>query len=180
MNRALLAIAMLLTAATAQAGIPLINATCPGNLEVHADQGGPIQGGPIYINGKETRLKKFNDNYFEAKGEGVTLSLSINPDGTPSLSYTGKHGANGICSETKAGTATSAAPTARAEAACLAAVAKSTNVEQDQLQVVEVLTAEAGVGVTIAVPGADAPWSCLSSPEGKVQGASYSGSEGAL
>lgn len=175
MNRTLSAITLLLMAGAAQAGIPLLNATCPGNLQVHADE-----GGPVYINGKETQLKKFNDNYFEAKGEGVTLSLSINPDGSPSLSYTGKHGANGMCSETQAGAAAGTSPTAKAEAACLAAVAKSTHVEQAKLKVTDVLTAEAGVGVTIEVPGADAPWSCLSSPQGKVQGASYTGSEGAL
>lgn len=84
----------LLVSATglANAGIPLVNATCPGNIEVHADE-----GGPIYINGKEGKLKKFNDNYFEAKGSGVTISLSINPDGSASVSYTGKNKANGIC-----------------------------------------------------------------------------------
>ncbi|MDD0994211.1 hypothetical protein M5G11_27190 [Pseudomonas sp. TNT2022 ID681] len=74
------------------AGIPLLNATCPGKIEVHADE-----GGPIYINGKEGKLKKFNDNYFEAKGASVTISLSINPDGSPSVSYTGKNRANGVC-----------------------------------------------------------------------------------
>lgn len=80
-------------ATPAHASIPLLNATCPGNIDVHADQ-----GGPVYINGKEGALKKFNDNYFEIKGAGVTISLSINPDGSPSVSYTGKGGANGICS----------------------------------------------------------------------------------
>lgn len=76
----------------AYAGIPLLNATCPGNIVVHADQ-----GGPIYINGKEGKLKKFNDNYFEAKGGGVTISLSINPDCSADVSYTGKNRANGVC-----------------------------------------------------------------------------------
>ena len=60
---------------------------------VHADQ-----GGPIYINGKEGKLKKVNNNYYEARGGGVTISLAINPDGSPSVSYTGKNRANGICS----------------------------------------------------------------------------------
>jgi hypothetical protein len=83
---------LLAASGLAQAGIPLVNATCPGNIEVHADK-----GGPIYINGKEGKLKKFNENYFEAKGSGVTISLSINPDGSPSVSYTGKNRANGIC-----------------------------------------------------------------------------------
>ncbi|OWQ33397.1 hypothetical protein [Pseudomonas sp. DrBHI1] len=83
---------LLVVSGAAQAGIPLVNATCPGNIEVHADK-----GGPIYINGKEAKLKKFNDNYFEAKGGDVTISLSINPDGSPSVSYTGKKRANGVC-----------------------------------------------------------------------------------
>src|SRR6218665_1272695 len=82
----------LLAASPAFAKIPLVNATCPGNIEVHADE-----GGPIYINGKEAKLHVFNDNYYEAKGHGVTISLSINPDGSPAVSYTGNGGANGVC-----------------------------------------------------------------------------------
>lgn len=76
----------------AQAAIPLVNATCGAGVEVHADQ-----GGPVYINGKEAALKRFNDNYYEAKGQDVTISLAINPDGTPNLSATWKGGKNGIC-----------------------------------------------------------------------------------
>lgn len=67
-----------------------------------------------------------------------------------------------------------------AQAACLDAVAAKTNVDRATLTVTEVLWAEAGVGVTITVPGADAPWSCLADEDGKVQGAAYTGSEGAL
>lgn len=88
----LVLVALLAASGAAQAGIPLLNATCPGKIEVHADQ-----GGPIYINGKEGKLKKVNDNYFEAKASGVTISLSINPDGSPSVSYTGRNRANGVC-----------------------------------------------------------------------------------
>jgi hypothetical protein len=80
------------SAGAAKGGIPLLNATCPGGYEVHADQ-----GGPIYINGKETKLKKYNDNAFDATGSGITLSLTINPDGSPSLSYTGEGRAHGVC-----------------------------------------------------------------------------------
>lgn len=92
MKHILLGALLVSAAGFANAGIPLVNATCPGNIEIHADE-----GGPIYINGKEGTLKKFNDNYFEAKGSGVTISLSINPDGSASVSYTGKNKANGIC-----------------------------------------------------------------------------------
>ena len=79
-------------AGVASAKIPQVNATCPKGIEVHADE-----GGPIYINGKEAALKRFNENYYEAKGGGVTISLSINPDGSADVSYTGHGGANGVC-----------------------------------------------------------------------------------
>lgn len=92
MKRSLLGALVVLTAGTANAGIPLVNATCPGNIEVHADE-----GGPIYINGKEAKLKKFSETYLEAKGSNVTISLMVNPDGSPSISYTGKGKANGVC-----------------------------------------------------------------------------------
>lgn len=92
MKQLLLGALLVSAAGIAHADIPLLNATCPGNIEVHADE-----GGPIYINGKEATLKKFNDNYFEAKGSGITVSLTISPDGSPDVSYTGKNRANGVC-----------------------------------------------------------------------------------
>lgn len=73
-------------------GLPLLNASCPGGISVHVDE-----GGPVYINGKQASLKKFNDNYYEAKGGGTTISITFKPDGTPDVSYTGQHGANGVC-----------------------------------------------------------------------------------
>jgi len=94
MNRLFLVPLLLLSSSLVQAAIPLLNYTCPGGIEVHADE-----GGPVYINGKQARLKRFNDNYYEATGEGVTISISRNPDQSFSLSYTGKHGVNGICSD---------------------------------------------------------------------------------
>ncbi|MBI6944606.1 hypothetical protein JET76_25120 [Pseudomonas putida] len=96
MKRHLLGLALLGVSGIASAEIPLVNATCPGNIEVHADE-----GGPVYINGKQAKLKKFSDTYFEAKGSGVTLSLMVNPDGTVSVSYTGKGRANGVCELTE-------------------------------------------------------------------------------
>lgn len=96
MKQLLLGALLVSAAGFANAGIPLVNATCPGSIEVHADE-----GGPIYINGKEATLKKFSDTYFEAKGSGVTISLMVNPDGSPSVSYTGKGGANGVCELTE-------------------------------------------------------------------------------
>lgn len=77
------------------AAIPMFNATCPGALDVHADE-----GGPVYVDGRETTLKRFNDRYYEAKDarSGVTLSITQAPDGSAQVSYTGRRGANGICS----------------------------------------------------------------------------------
>lgn len=91
--------AALLPAPRAEAAIPMFNGTCPGGLEIHADE-----GGPVYINGRETKLKRSNENYYEATdaGSGVTLSISRSSDGDTQVSYTGKHGANGMCSIGKA------------------------------------------------------------------------------
>ena len=83
---------VLFVVGTAHAGIPLLNVSCTDKYEVHADE-----GGPVFINGKEAKRKKINDNYYEAKGSGITVSIAINPDGSPNVSYTGKHGINGIC-----------------------------------------------------------------------------------
>ena len=95
--RTLLPLVAVLTvsASSTQAAIPLVNATCGKGVEVHADQ-----GGPVYINGKEAVLKRFNDNYYEAKNQDVTISLATNPDGTPNLSATWRGGKNGICTVT--------------------------------------------------------------------------------
>ena len=86
------------SAVTAEAKIPLINGTCPTGIEVHADE-----GGPVFINGHKAKLKKYADDAYDASHGGVTVSLSINPDGTVSMLYTGKHGANGVCQVRESG-----------------------------------------------------------------------------
>lgn len=87
--------------APAMAAVPFFNASCPGGLDVHADE-----GGPVYVQGRETTLKRFNDRYFEARdaNSGTTLSISTGDDGTPQVSYTGRGGANGICQVSNNGT----------------------------------------------------------------------------
>lgn len=70
----------------------IVNANCPTGIEVHADE-----GGPVYINGKEEKLKIFNQNYYEARLGKVTISLTINPEGSADVSYTRKGGGNGVC-----------------------------------------------------------------------------------
>ncbi|BAU41488.1 hypothetical protein O77CONTIG1_01298 [Leptolyngbya sp. O-77] len=75
------------------AGMPQLNFTCPTGIDVHADE-----GGYVYINGEEARVQKFNDNYYEARLRGITVSITLNPDGTATVTYTRRNGANGICS----------------------------------------------------------------------------------
>lgn len=65
-----------------------------------------------------------------------------------------------------------------AEKACLAKVAKTVGKPSKTLKVTEVLAGEAGIGVTIKVPGATAPWYCLSDAKGHVQSASFIGKDG--
>ncbi|MDW5318538.1 hypothetical protein R6X40_31335 [Rhizobium sp. PL01] len=72
--------------------MPFFNASCPGKVDVHADT-----GGPIYIGGKQAKLKRFNENYYEARLGNITVSVTVSPDGSPDISYTGKGGANGVC-----------------------------------------------------------------------------------
>lgn len=171
MKKVLITVFALTMAGTASAALPQLNYECPGQIQMHSDE-----GGPVYINGKEAKLKQFNDNYYEAKGAGVTLSIS-NTGGQYDVSYTSKQG-SGVChpaAATSAAPAASASPASPAEKACLKAVSEKTNVPLAQLQVTDVMDSEAGVGVTIKVPGADAPWSCLSDKQGHVQGAAYTG-----
>ncbi len=78
--------------AAARADVPFFNATCPGGVEVHADE-----GGPIYLNGSEAKLHRFNSNYYEATHGPMTVSVSVNPDSSVTVSYTRHGGGNGIC-----------------------------------------------------------------------------------
>ena len=80
--------------APAAGKIAMLNATCPGDIAVHADE-----GGPVFINSREAKLGVSNDNYYEATDaeSGVTVSVSIDAGGVQTVSYTGKGGANGIC-----------------------------------------------------------------------------------
>ncbi|HCT27135.1 MAG TPA: hypothetical protein DIW85_13090 [Stenotrophomonas sp.] len=96
--------------APAMAAVPFFNASCPGGVDVHADE-----GGPVYVQGRETALKRFNDRYFEARdaNSGITLSISSSDDGTPQISYTGRGGANGICQVSSSGAPAPAANSAR-------------------------------------------------------------------
>jgi len=94
MNRLPFAAALLAMGSAHAASLPKFEVTCPTDLAVRADA-----GGPVFINDKKAILSKFSEQYYEAKGQGVTLSISIAADGSPTVTYTGKQGANGICTE---------------------------------------------------------------------------------
>lgn len=74
--------------------VRLLNALCPGHIAVHADE-----GGPVFINGKEARLKIVNDHYYEASdaGSALTISVASASDGMPEVSYAARARANGVC-----------------------------------------------------------------------------------
>lgn len=76
-------------------GLPFFNATCPGNIDIHSDESN------VYFSGKQGRVRKVNPNYFEADGAGIGLSIALEPNGPPTVSYTGKHGASGVCQVTQ-------------------------------------------------------------------------------
>ncbi|WP_246863980.1 DUF3011 domain-containing protein [Stenotrophomonas maltophilia] len=85
------------------AAIPRVNAECPGGVQIHADE-----GGPVYVDGREAVLKRFSDTYYEARDDrsGLKVSLSTGADGSAQVSYTGRGGANGVCQVTTAAGAT--------------------------------------------------------------------------
>ncbi|MCK9815128.1 hypothetical protein M1B35_13550 [Pseudomonas sp. MAFF 302046] len=74
------------------ADIPLFNVDCPGNIAVSADP-----GGPVLINGQEAKTRSLDEHRFEAKGNDITLSISVADDDSVKVTYTGKHGAKGLC-----------------------------------------------------------------------------------
>lgn len=70
--------------------------------------------------------------------------------------------------------------TSPAAVACRAAIAAEVGVPASDVAVFDVAESEAGVGVQATVAGAEAPWSCLADADGRVQGVSYTGTEGRL
>ena len=75
-------------------GIPLCNYTCGSGIRVRADE-----GGPVFVDGKQTTLEKCNDNHCEATEpeSGVTVSIALSVGGPPNVSCTARHGVNGVC-----------------------------------------------------------------------------------
>jgi hypothetical protein len=85
--------ALLVTCGAAQAAnLPAFEVTCPDDIAVRAEA-----GGPVYIGDKQAVLSKFSEQYFEAKDEGTTISISLQGAGMPNVTYSGKQGAKGLC-----------------------------------------------------------------------------------
>ena len=108
MNKLPFAATLLAMGSAHAASLPKFEVTCPTDLAVRADA-----GGPVHINDRQAVLSKFSEQYYEAKGQGVTLSISIAADGSPTVTYTGKQGANGICEKQEENT--EPAPASEAE-----------------------------------------------------------------
>jgi hypothetical protein len=93
-------------------------------------------------------------------------------------------GALGACVETSAPmplpSVTGGNLSSIAANACRAAIANQTGRPISDVVVFDVAEAEAGVGVLATVAGAEAPWACQSSADGRVAGVTYTGSEGSL
>ena len=114
MKRIVLAAAAALIAGVASAAMPVFVATCPTGINVDAGRDGVVR-----INGQKAKVKKLNDNAFDAKAGYITISVSANPGAAPDVFYTGKGKANGVCTVTgfEAGKGAAAAEPARQQAA---------------------------------------------------------------
>lgn len=93
MIKIVLAAVALLFAGTAQARMPVLAATCPGNVKVDTNA-----KGEIFINGKKAKVKKGDANHYHATGKGITVWISWPENSAPDVSYTGKDKSNnGVC-----------------------------------------------------------------------------------
>ena len=95
MKRIVLAAATALIASVASAAMPVFVATCPTGINVDAGRDGVVR-----INGQKAKVKKLNDNAFDAKAGYITISVTANPGAAPDVFYTGKGKANGVCTVT--------------------------------------------------------------------------------
>ncbi|MBV7599011.1 hypothetical protein [Aeromonas sp. sia0103] len=172
MKKTMITLSMLLLAGVAQAQVPDFSASCPGNIKAHAESG------VVSINGKNATVKKFSPTYYEAKSGKTTLSIMN--EGGLSISYTVKHGGNGICQTEQAAVASTAqaayngsnSQTKPAEKACLKAVAKESGAAQNTLVIDYVAESQAATGVDIKVANDAKLWRCVSDAQGHVQGIS--------
>ena len=95
MKRIVLAAAAALVAGVAGAAMPVFVATCPTDINVDAGRDGVVRS-----NGQKAKVKKLNDNAFDANAGYITISVGANPGAAPDVFYTGKGKANGVCTVT--------------------------------------------------------------------------------
>ena len=144
------------------------------------------EGGPAYINGHQAKLHRINDDTFDVRGGGVTVSIGMNPDGSASVIYTSPHGANGICQPEDFSHGTSApakhpaqGAKGHAEEAFVKALVHQFGgkVHAKDIRVIGSEASPAGTSVRVSVPGAQAPWNCVIDTDGSVSRVEY-GAEG--
>lgn len=75
---------------------PIFAAECAGGTNAGGYNIDTDTQGHVWINGKKTTPSKLEGNYWVAKSGGVTVEISNDSSGLM-VSYTGKHGANGMC-----------------------------------------------------------------------------------
>ena len=92
MKKIVLTAAALLFAGAAHARMPVLAATCAGNVKVDTNA-----KGEIYINGKKAKVKKGDKDHFHATGAGMTVWIAWPENRAPDVSYTRKGGDNGVC-----------------------------------------------------------------------------------
>lgn len=159
-------LAFTLAAGAAFAKVPYFAAKCPTDISVETDR-----AGRAYLNGKKATVRSKNANYSEIVGGGATISVARDA-GSLIVSYTGPHGANGVCQVVEQETVESAAPEqakpaagindavpARDKQACLRAVKKTTH--NPKAVILETQASEANNTVTVGVGPQKAPWRCL-------------------
>lgn len=84
----------LMLSASANAAIPQFRATCPTGIMV---AGG---GSSVFVNGHQANVTDRGNNNFSASTKNYSFDFIFSA-GEPSMSYTGKGGANGMCTITK-------------------------------------------------------------------------------
>lgn len=115
-----------------------------------------------------------------APDAGCPVGIPVQADPVRAVHVNGQERALGVVASNQSPAVHGKGQYPAAEKACLEAVSRKTRVHRSKLKITDVSSAQAGVGVTVRVPGAEAPWSCLANRKGRVQGVSYTGDEGRL
>ncbi len=168
MRKSLLAMALLLAAVsaagTAFAKIPYFAAKCPTDISVETDR-----AGRAYLSGKRATVHTLNANAFEIRGGGVFIDVTKDASGL-TATYTGPHGANGVCQiveqDTVSSPASEPAPAVvyddapkRDKNACIRAVKRKTH--NPKAVVLQAVSSQANNTVKVEVGADKAPWKCL-------------------